>query len=984
MNETDFGQIKIYEDLFHDLDVKTIKGNPTSCIKNNTSYCGLYNGKELPIMIGSKFDKYENPLGIKGYFIIDGICKSINNIKYNQQPKFSKDRVILSDYSTIYIDDIFNFYIKNKKSKYKWYLPLNWRDIVKYSNHKNKLYKNLEIINKVTNKTSNSIKNEVDLIHLCYMFECWFDLRKPPKNNYRLLTAGEILKNCVDNNRDIIKYFRTNTWDIKNIYNVNTISEDMKHYNIYSDIEAIRRITLSKNRELVDKDDRTVKMEDKYKICPVQTSDGAICGTVNYLCKGATIKNIVKDIDYIKGNKIHLFINNIYKGKIDSLKLTSYNDYILFKTEHIYYVYNDYGYINKGNNILSITASTINNIYNNPPIRSMFGCSMLKQSLMVDDRNLRYLLKDSKFLVNNIDRKINVGIMTWFGYNIEDGLVISESLAKKFKYKRTKIYRHNNIKIINCYIKINNEVKKGDALYKIFNEEEIKTVEIIYSEIDGIVEKLYFSDDFIEIIISKEKNIIEGDKMTSIHGQKGVVSKIESDDCMPYYYNENNEKVILELLINPHAFPTRMTMGQIIEMGDKKEYVYIKDVKILNKILVGKCKYYTLRHQVDDKLQYRNKGSYDIITKQPSSSIKNSGGIRFGQMERDILIGLNAFKTIREIWNIDKTITYCCPKSGIINPDCCKQEIEVNQYLLICLSILRALDYDIQIKDNKYKISKLNRSILKDTKEIKFGDIDPTDVRIYKDIIMLPICLRSTRLNKLYISHFKYNNKKDAILKETKSLLKSKKGYYHTLVEGHKIDRCIRSVITPNPELEIDEVEIPIECNIGCEYGLLNRQPSLNSESLKLVKLKLGNKKTISFNPLLCKSFNADFDGDEMNIYGLHNDDSINELKEKITITPSKTQDYILGDLKEITYYGLTADKEGIRFMIEKESKGKDFNYEHIFHKISEDINENYYEGLTEENWYKLAIIARESIISIALNTPITGHLQSLCIQKII
>ncbi|RLV94380.1 hypothetical protein JA1_001781 [Spathaspora sp. JA1] len=284
--------------------------------------------------------------------------------------------------------------------------------------------------------------------------------------------------------------------------------------------------------------------------------------------------------------------------------------------------------------------------------------------------------------------------------------------------------------------------------------------------------------------------------MTSIHGQKGVISLIVNENEMPYYIEEN-KKVRLELLINPHAFPSRMTMGQIKEMGEIERDVYIKDNKIKNKILVGPCKYYALRHQVDDKFQYRNGGKFDIITKQPVRGRKNNGGLRFGQMERDILIGIGAWNTINEIWSIDKTKINICPISGKFNPNCCRKEITVSQSFVICLSYLRALGYDILRKDNKYSIIKFDPSILPKTDTLKFGDINPQDLR-YKNGVILPICLRSDRLEYLY----KYGKK--LVEKEVRNLLKAKNGAFHKYVDGHVVNRSIRSVITLNPNLKID------------------------------------------------------------------------------------------------------------------------------------------------------------------------------------
>nr|CAC08226.1 putative RNA-polymerase [Schwanniomyces etchellsii] len=987
MEYSNFGQIDIYNNIFSDFDEKTIKGNVISCIENKKSYCGIYKNQEFPIMIGSKFDKSENPFKIKGFFVIDGICKSINSIKFDLKPKFRKDECYLLDNSKINIIDMFNYTITFKNKTDKWYLPINYIEIAKYSKHKEDLLKHFKLIEEVNSyKLNTAIKNEIDLINLCYMFECWLGYKQTKVLEHRLYTAGEILKTCINQKQNIIDSFKTNTWKL-NYKTYNCISEDMKHYNLYSDLEAIRRITIMNNRDLAPKECRTVKKEERYRLCPVQTSDGSICGTVNYLCKDAKIITNTKNIDIPKGNEIHLYINNEYKGKTENnfiFKL-KYEKFSLSIIDEVCYAFYNYGIIVPGKIDVSYTTSLIPNRYNNPPIRAMFASNMIKQAIMYDKRNIRDLLPMSKSLINNIDFEVLVGIMPWYGYNIEDGIVISESLAEKYKYTKTRVY--NSIgKTIDVYVKKNNKILKGDILFKIFNPNEIRTVTSVYAEDDGIVKNIIQDLNKIKIIISEIKPLKVGDKLTSLHGQKGVISLVLKDSEMPYFKKENTN-IHLELLINPHAFPSRMTMGQIIEMGNIEKYLYIKNQKIKNKIIVGKCKYLALRHQVDDKLQYRIDGNYDPISKQPIRGRKNNGGLRFGQMERDILFGLGAYNTLKELWSVDRSIIKVCPKTGIINDnnDCCKIDHEINQGFIICLSYLRGLGYDIRLKNNQYSICNLDTEILPKTDNFNFGDVDPGDVRYYKnDFIVLPICLRSNKLNDLYIKSYKYKANIKEIIKETKKLLKSKKGVFHKYIEGHITNKCIRSVISPNPDIDIDTVLVPIEANIGCKYGILNRQPSLNINSIKLVKIDIHNNKTISFNPLLCKSFNADFDGDEMNIYGIKKEDSINELKMLIDNTSQKTQDYILGNLKELTENGLTANKKGIKFMIENKSKGTDFNYDCIYNKISNEIKDCYINGISKNNYYNLCILAREDIISIALKTPITGNLLSLCIQRFI
>lgn len=987
MEQTDFGQIEIYNKLFEKIDINTIKYSPVECIEKKLSYCCIYNDRELPIMVGSEIDAHFNPLKIKGYFIIDGICKSVNNIKMREKISFSKDRAYLKDGSRIDIKNMFQYIITHNNKSRKWRLPINWRDILKYTKHKNELESHFSLIFKLT-KSDKVIKNEIDLITICYMFECWLELRLEPPQPWRLVTAGELIYDIIKKKEDVISCFRNNLWSVKYIKNVNTVSEDMKHYNLIADIESIRRITIPTQRENTNMINRMVKEEDKYKICPIQTSDGSLCGTVNYLCKNARITNkIDKQIKKEEGD-IHTFINSQYIGKtsisfINKLKERGDSVFIL---GIICYIFNLYGRIINGD-LISYTASLIPYKNNNPPIRSMFTCSMMKQTITGDNRLNINLINNTKTLISgDLGHNIVVAIMPWYGFNIEDSIVINKSTSIKFRSRKCNIYRENNCKIINRYIKLNEYVSKGQILYKTYNPREIKTINIVYSEVDGIVDEIIHRDNYFKLVIIKIRDLEVGDKMSSRHGQKGVVSLIEKDENMPYYF-ENGIRKYIDLIINPHAFPSRMTMGQLKEMNNVEHDVYIKELKIDNKIIVGNCLYMALRHQVDDKIQYRNSGNLDIITKQPVSGKKNNGGIRFGQMERDILIGLGAWNTLKELWSIDKTIIYVCPITGKINTNCCKEERNSHQYFKICLAYLRALEYDILIQNEKYSIVKFDITDLPKTTTLKFGDLNPLDLRLYRNKIILPLCLRSTRLNNLYVKNI---TKEKEIEKETKRLLKSKDGAFHKLIEGHRIDRCLRSVIIPNPKLDIDTIEIPLGANIGTSYGILNRQPSLNVDSIKLVKLIQGKNKTIAFNPLLCKSFNADFDGDEMNVYGINN---IEELKHKIYLNPIKTQDYILGDLDDITMKGLTANKEGIYYMVEKGSKGQQFNLDHIYNEIGNitvnkkniaNIKNNYINGLKENEWYLLCMATRESAASIGVNTPITGHLESICNQMYI
>lgn len=973
LNQTDYGQIEIFDNYFENVDPDTIKNTPIECIERKLTYYAIYNSRILPVMIGSKLsEKHVNPLGVKGYFIIEGMCYSVNNIMFKLKHNFSKYNAYFSNGSKIYIQDMLTYYIQNGKTKTLWYLPLNWESILNYTKFPKELKTHLSLIFKLTkHKIKERILEEENLLALAKMFECWLGLIEEPEYNFRLITAGEIINDALKRDENIINCFLTSNWTVKYIFNVTSVSELMKHYNVLQDIESIRRITYPSQRKTMRLNDRQVKFNNKFKICPVHTPDGELTGTVLYLCKDAkiTITDVKIPSKPDRGDNFVYLDGKFYSKTDDKFIKKHFHSCDIIQLDNLYFISTQKGRIIPSDTITSYSGTLIPYFLHNPPVRTTFVCSMMKQAITVNPTYER-LINDTKILLNSdteLGNNLRVAIMPWHGFNIEDSVVISEKTVEKFKYKKTYIYREKeNIKYLDFKLKIGQRVYKNQLLYKTYDDDSIQKIGFVYSKSNGVVVECEN-----RVIIEDYRELEVGDKMSSKHGQKGVISLIEKEENMPYIINSSGQKEYIELIVNPHAFPSRMTMGQIKEMGERKQNVYIKGTKIKNDIFVGKCEYMALRHQVGDKIQFYNTTVVDPISKQPK-------GIRFGQMERDILIGLNATKTLKELWEVDRV--------G-----------KKKQSYLICLSYLKALNFDIKIENGFYSIIPFeNKNKLPKCKYDKiFGANDVTDLRLYKDEVILPICLRSAKLEKYYRKS-KISQKE--IQTEIKRLLVSKEGAFHKYFEGHLTQHCMRSVITPNPKLNIDEVEIPFGVNLGADYCILNRQPSLNISSLRLMKIKYKKERSISFNPLLCKSFNADFDGDEMNLFGIINTECVQELKEVLYKEIEDTQDYILmkflnlDTLLDLTLEGITPDKEGVSLMIKSGSKGKSFNFEHIYMKIGEvfyngkgyNIINSYNHGLSIDEWYILSMISRDSTSSIALNTPVSGYLQSLTNQLLL
>ncbi|KAI9305371.1 hypothetical protein BJ944DRAFT_239722 [Cunninghamella echinulata] len=203
----------------------------------------------------------------------------------------------------------------------------------------------------------------------------------------------------------------------------------------------------------------------------------------------------------------------------------------------------------------------------------------------------------------------------------------------------------------------------------------------------GYIDKVLFTttesdQTLIKINIRQTRRPELGDKFSSRHGQKGVCGIIVQQEDMPF----SDLGVCPDIIMNPHGFPSRMTVGKMIELlagkagvlagklqygtafgGSKvedmsrilmehgfnysgKDYVTsgITGEPLSAYIFFGPIYYQKLKHMVMDKMHARARGPRATLTRQPTEGRSRDGGLRLGEMERDCLIGYGASMLLLE------------------------------------------------------------------------------------------------------------------------------------------------------------------------------------------------------------------------------------------------------------------------------------------------------------------------------------------------
>jgi len=364
------------------------------------------------------------------------------------------------------------------------------------------------------------------------------------------------------------------------------------------------------------------------------------------------------------------------------------------------------------------------------------------QLAIVNSRMIKYLPS------NNLPCGINciVAVASYSGYNQEDSVIMNQSAIDRGLFHSIfyRTYKDEEKKSQSgtsqvqeqfCIPERSNTVgMKGNNYSHLnsygFAEENVKVEEndIIIGKItpvknnkdfyrccstalrpneSGFIDKVMISRNgdgykFVKIRVRSNRRPTIGDKHSSRHGQKGTVGIVYSQQDMPF----TKDGIVPDIIMNPHAVPSRMTIGQVVEcitgkaaccvnmFGDATSFTDKKLDKIGDtleavgfhrhgeellysgrtgqqlkvNIYIGPTYYQRLKHMVEDKIHSRATGPNVILTRQPAEGRARDGGLRFGEMERDCILSHGTAQFLKETLQdrSDNYRMYICKKCGLV------------------------------------------------------------------------------------------------------------------------------------------------------------------------------------------------------------------------------------------------------------------------------------------------------------------------------
>jgi DNA-directed RNA polymerase II subunit RPB2 len=419
--------------------------------------------------------------------------------------------------------------------------------------------------------------------------------------------------------------------------------------------------------------------------------------------------------------------------------------------------------------IFGVVASCIPYPDHNQSPRNTYQCAQAKQAMGVYATNFNERMDKTAYVLTYPTRplvdtrvmnliklneipsgcNINVAIMTHTGYNQEDSLLVNkgsidrgllqitishtekdedkqkingdEEIRCKPDPAKTKGMKFGNYNKVNSkgIVPENTLIENRDIIIakvtpikenrndhtKVIKYEDgskqYRTVEETYID-RNYIDKNGDGYSFAKVRLRTLRRPVIGDKFSSRHGQKGTVGNIIPEEDMPF----TKDGIRPDIIINPHAIPSRMTIGQLKETllgkvlvelglfgdgtsfgdldvstisqkllelgyeahGNELMYNGLTGQQIECSVFMGPVFYQRLKHMVNDKQHSRSIGLMVNLTRQPAEGRSRDGGLRFGEMERDCMVSHGASRFTRgRMYDVsDKYSVHVCNKCGLI------------------------------------------------------------------------------------------------------------------------------------------------------------------------------------------------------------------------------------------------------------------------------------------------------------------------------
>ncbi len=412
--------------------------------------------------------------------------------------------------------------------------------------------------------------------------------------------------------------------------------------------------------------------------------------------------------------------------------------------------------------------------HHNPATRSSFSCGQSKQAVSMYHTNFNSRMDKTAVILNQGQKPLVksryyeyicneensygenaiVAIMCYTGYNVEDAVLVNEGALKRGLFRTTyfsvyEAHEEKNIKgdVVSekKFLNIEKSAQRVTGLQMGFDYSKIDDYGLVKEGTElndstiligiasgtgdnlvdesktpkkgqlGIVHKTFITEGeegtrIAKVKVREERIPAIGDKMASRSGQKGTIGMIIPEQDMPF----TKDGIRPDIIINPHAIPTRMTIGQLVECivgkaclvngysgdctafnsngnhigefarvltdngmhssGTEILYNGMTGEQVVSEIFMGPTYYMRLKHMVKDKVNYRAQGPRTQLTRQPVAGRANDGGLRIGEMERDSIISHGATEFLKESMLVrgDEYYMAVCNKTGavaIYNPE---------------------------------------------------------------------------------------------------------------------------------------------------------------------------------------------------------------------------------------------------------------------------------------------------------------------------